>query len=117
MTDGPFDFDLAELAGQQGSIPIIAGWIDAPSVTFNAVGEKTGWSHASILAAHVDPDDFVIFNIWQGTFQTYSRQVITDSLYEMSVMVPAASKATASQGGYESSMVVLPHPTQAGRFD
>jgi hypothetical protein len=86
LSDGPFDFDVAEAAGEAGKLVIIAGWIDAPSVTYVAIGGAHGFSHASLLAAHLPNDTFVIWNIWTGTFQTYSRPVIAASLYEMAVM-------------------------------
>jgi hypothetical protein len=81
-----FNFDAAEQAGQAGELIVIAGWIDAPSVTFVAVGNARGFSHASLLVAHQADDTFVIWNVWFGTFQTYNRDVIAASLYEMAVM-------------------------------
>lgn len=106
-----FDFDVADAAGSAGNIPIIAGWIDAPSVTFQAEGGPGGFSHASILAAHNADDTFVIWNVWLGTFQTYSRDVIAASLYEMAVMEVSAVMTPQEN----KALVILAYLTGLGR--
>jgi hypothetical protein len=83
-THGPFDFGKAEQAGQSGQLIVIAGWIDAPTVTF--IPGPQAWSHASLLIAHQADDSFVIWNTWQGAIQTYSRATLAASLYEMAIM-------------------------------
>jgi hypothetical protein len=95
---GAFDFDVAEAAGEAAKLIVIAGWIDAPSVSFVGVGGAHGFSHASLLAAHLDDDTFVIWNVWLGKFQTYSRDVMAASLYEMAVM------ETTSGGDFMSAL-------------
>jgi hypothetical protein len=84
FTDGPFDFATADAAGAAGKLVIVAGWIDPASVTFTPAG--SGFSHASLLAAHLANDTFVIWNTWTGQLQTYNRATLAASLYEMAVM-------------------------------
>ena len=79
-----FDFAVADRAGEAGQLIVIAGWIDPASVTF--IGGPASWSHASLLVAHQADDSFVIWNTWTGQFQTYSRQLLAASLYEMAIM-------------------------------
>jgi hypothetical protein len=91
MTDEPFDFGKAEAAGQAGNLIVVAGWIVGSTVKFcdEATARATGgFSHASLLVAHNPDDSFLIFNIWRGTFETYSRAVMAASLYEMSILTP-----------------------------
>lgn len=88
-SDGGFDFNVAEAAGQAGKLIVVAGWIVPSSVTFAAQSVSGGFSHASILAAHLAGDKYVIWNTWFGQFQTYDKAVLAASLYEMSVMETA----------------------------
>lgn len=84
FTDDPFDFAVADAAGAAGKLVIIAGWINPASVTFTPPG--SGFSHASLLVAHLANDTFVIWNTWTGQLQTYSRATLAASLYEMAVV-------------------------------
>jgi hypothetical protein len=95
FSDAPFDFNVAEAAGQNGQLIVVAGWIDAASVTFVSESMAAGFSHASLLVAHLADDEFVIWNTWTGQMQTYDRAVLAESLYEMSI---AAGLHGASQG-------------------
>src|ERR1700694_3513084 len=53
FSDGPFDFAVAEAAGQAGQLIVIVCWIDAPRGTFVAERMAAGFSHASLLVAHL----------------------------------------------------------------
>lgn len=89
ISDGPFDFAAAEAAGQAGKLIVVAGWIRASTVTFVPESQALGFSHASLLAAHLPDDTFVIWNTWTGQMQSYSRAVIGAAMYEMAVLTPA----------------------------
>lgn len=99
FTDGPFDFNAAEAAGQAGKVIIVAGWINPDSVTFTSPSQARGFSHASLLAAHLSGDKYVIWNTWTGQLQTYDRAVLAASLYEMSVMSGLYSSGGGSLSG------------------
>jgi len=86
FSEGGFDFAAAEAAGQAAQLIIVAGWIDAPSVTFVAESKAAGFSHASLMVAHLAGEKFVIWNTWTGQLQTYDRSVLAVSLYEMSII-------------------------------
>lgn len=93
-----FNFDIAEQAGDAGLLVGISGWCDNGPF-YNPVGEKNGLSHASILWAHNPDDSFVIWNIWRGKFETYSRALLAASLYEMAVLT-----STPTGGGFMAGL-------------
>lgn len=88
-SDGGFDLNAVEAAGQAGKLIIGAGWINPASVTFTSPSQANGFSHASIFAAHLAGEKYVIWNTWTGQFQTYDRAVVVASFYELSVMETA----------------------------
>ncbi len=97
ISDGAFDFAAADAAGAAGQLIVIAGWIDAASVTF--VPGPTTFSHASLLVAHLANDQFVIWNTWTGQLQTYSRSTLAASLYEMAIFSGLFSGGSGSLTG------------------
>lgn len=99
FTDEPFNFDRAEAAGQNGQLIIVAGWIVPSSVTFAAQSVSGGFSHASLLVAHLAGDKYVIWNTWFGQMQTYDRAVLAASLYEMSITAGAHGGGAGSLSG------------------
>lgn len=99
FSDGPFDFNAAEAAGQAGQLIIVAGWIIPSSVTFAAQSVSGGFSHASLLVAHLPGDKYVIWNTWFGQMQTYDRAVLAASLYEMSIASGLHGGGSGSLGG------------------
>lgn len=114
FSDGPFDFNAAEAAGIAGQLVIVAGWINAASVTFTSIGQANGFSHASLLVAHLPGEKFVIWNTWTGQMQTYDRAVLAASLYEMSIMTPALHGGGFNTLGDDDDMKLLQHSPAAG---
>lgn len=114
FSDTVFDFAAAEAAGQAGKLVVVAGWIDAASVTFTARALANGFSHASIIAAHGLGGKWVIWNTWTGQMQTYDQAVLAASFYEMSIAATGLFSTGSGVLGDDEDMKLLQHSPAAG---